>query len=736
VGRRLLACALPTIAIVVAWIRIEDPRLVGEALTIAGLALLPVVAPTRLSRALVVAAVTATAAWIAFGVAIWELAPFRDERVVAPFAEAAGRGFVDFYRTVLPFEPARNAEMHGLLLAAIFGFVLAIGVLVAARHPIAAAAVTVAGACWPVTLLGEEVELGALALAAALSIPLLTRVRSGPALAAGVAAAALVVAGSAWASSATTIAREAALDWETWDFGGPPPRATGVRFVWDSSYGGIDFPKTKTVVLRVRGPERARYWRASTLESFVGDHWLEDRDWVGRADVDERRPLLDDRFLPRRARRQENWLEQRVELRALVDDRLVAAGTPLALEAGDLGAVFRLSSGALLARDQFRVGKRYRVWSYDPDPAPSVLAASKPRYPADSDRYLRAEGRTFPVFGASGRELTARALLDDPADPTFAVYKSLYDVARRVTADARTPYSKVLALESWFRYRGGFRYDESPPQAEGPPLVSFVNRVKAGYCQHFAGAMALMLRMLGIPARVAVGFTSGRLDEGAWVVTDHEAHAWVEVWFAGQGWVPFDPTPGRGTFSGEYSFASDSPEAVDALRRGDLQAGPDRPDRTPPDRADRRTGLVAAEERPSLFALVLGAGLVWALVVGGGKTLRRRLRYLTKDPRRAATASRLELEAFLRDQGIAVPANATLEVLRRTVGEELGYDCERFASAAARARFGPPAETLVGARAARRELRVLLRRIRADLSVWERLRGFVSLRSLRGGWQS
>ena len=74
----------------------------------------------------------------------------------------------------------------------------------------------------------------------------------------------------------------------------------------------------------------------------------------------------------------------------------------------------------------------------------------------------------------------------------------MYAVARRVTRNASTPYETVLALESWFRQRGGFRYDESPPRVKRSPLVAFVTRTKAGYCQHFAGAMAAMLRMLGI----------------------------------------------------------------------------------------------------------------------------------------------------------------------------------------------------------------------------------------------
>jgi hypothetical protein len=246
--------------------------------------------------------------------------------------------------------------------------------------------------------------------------------------------------------------------------------------------------------------------------------------------------------------------------------------------------------------------------------------------------------------------------------------------------------------------------------------------------------MAVMLRMLGIPARVAVGFTSGRLDDGRWVVTDHEAHAWVEVWFAGQGWVAFDPTPGRATFGGIYSFASSSKDAVAALRRGDLSETNVFVDRDEPPAAIPRE--IAGDERgPSVFAFALGIGAIWVLAVGLGKAIVRRARYLTRDPRRTAAASRRELEGFLRDQGIEVPACATLDDLQSTVREELGPDGRAFAQAASRVRFGSPADSRRGAAAARRELRVLLRRLRNQLSLWERFRGFASLRSLRRGWQ-
>ena len=93
-----------------------------------------------------------------------------------------------------------------------------------------------------------------------------------------------------------------------------------------------------------------------------------------------------------------------------------------------------------------------------------------------------------------------------------------------------------------------------------------MTKTKRGYCQHFAGAMALMLRYLGIPARVAAGFSSGVYDEERkqWTVYDRDAHTWVEVWFNGYGWLPFDPTPGRGTLAGPYTTSSTRFDATGA----------------------------------------------------------------------------------------------------------------------------------------------------------------------------
>jgi protein-glutamine gamma-glutamyltransferase len=726
--RSFLASLLPAFAIASAWLRIEEPSRAGDALLVAAVALTPALVASSRLRVLAVAAAVAAVAWIAFGAQPWEALPFRDERVLDPASSTVQIGIADFYGELLPFDPARFPEMHALALVAVFGFVAAVAVLVAARRPVAAAAVTVAGAGWPATLVDDNaVAIGAVALAAALSIPLVLRVRTLPAVAAGAVTGGLVVALAVWASPATTLARDAALDWQSWNFGAPPVQATSVRFVWDANYDGISFPDKRTVVLVVDGPDRARYWRASTLDLFAADRWFEDLFWLARVEKGDPVPL--DRLAPREATSEDTWLEQRVEVKALVDDRLVATGTPVALEAGQVGSVFVLSGGVLRAGEPLDRGRRYRVWSYAPDPAPAVLARSRARYPSEVQRYLVVDGRRFPRFGDPGRESVVRSILDDPSY-ALGAYRPLYRAARRVAGPAGSPYEAVLALESWFRQRGGFVYEEQPPRVGEAPLVAFATRTKAGYCQHFAGAMAVMLRMLGVPARVAVGFTSGTRDDGKWVVADRDAHAWVEVWFSGQGWVTFDPTPGRGTFGGIYSFASDSREAVEALNRGELGEGGVDPDRLARGAEVPRAGAGDGGGAPSPFAVVLALAALWITVVGGGKTLRRRVARLTRDPRRSATASRRELEAFLRDQGIAIDPSDTLDDLRVTLGRELGLDARPFTSAVGRARFGPPGRKGRDA-APRRELERLLRAIRLQLSGWARLRGFVSVRSLQ-----
>jgi len=343
-------------------------------------------------------------------------------------------------------------------------------------------------------------------------------------------------------------------------------------------------------------------------------------------------------------------------------------------------------------------------------------------------------------FGAHGRDEHVQSLFGDDRYRALWDYEGLWNEAQRLRAGARTPYGAVVAIETWLRSTGGFTYDESPPPTGGlPPLAHFVTDGKRGYCQHFAGAMALMLRFLGIPARVAAGFTSGKREDGVWTVTDHNAHAWVEVWFAGYGWLAFDPTPGRGALTATYSVSSSGFNAGDAAdafgpRRGGATGASELDRFLLKERlAERRqTGQGGGGQGgPRTLWLLLGLVVVSGGAIGAAKLVRRRLRYLTRDPRRIAAAARRELADYLADQGLAVSASATPEELRQLVHEQLGADARPFAAALAEARFGPPQASATAATTTRRELRALLRVIRRGLGRPARLRGLLTLRSLR-----
>ena len=144
-----------------------------------------------------------------------------------------------------------------------------------------------------------------------------------------------------------------------------------------------------------------------------------------------------------------------------------------------------------------------------------------------------------------------------PTSPETARYTQLpsdfpdqiREIAQGWTADALTPYDKVIAIQDRFNGVGSeFTYDQNvEPRNDQSALLDFLVNTQKGFCQQFASSMAVMLRSIGIPARVAVGFTAGTFDDASdsLRVTTENAHAWVEVLFPGYGWLTFEPTPGR-----------------------------------------------------------------------------------------------------------------------------------------------------------------------------------------------
>ncbi len=135
------------------------------------------------------------------------------------------------------------------------------------------------------------------------------------------------------------------------------------------------------------------------------------------------------------------------------------------------------------------------------------------------------------------------------------------ELATSITQDAPTTYDQMIALQEHFRT---YDYSIRLSPREGDPIEQFLDE-RVGFCQQFAGTYALMARSLGVPARVAVGFTWGDPvagQEGTYAVNGRQAHAWPEVYFPGNGWVAFEPTPGRGAPDALYNpvaAAQDSP---------------------------------------------------------------------------------------------------------------------------------------------------------------------------------
>jgi transglutaminase-like putative cysteine protease len=119
----------------------------------------------------------------------------------------------------------------------------------------------------------------------------------------------------------------------------------------------------------------------------------------------------------------------------------------------------------------------------------------------------------------------------------------LLKIARQITRGDSSHFSQAETLESYFRQTGGFSYNltRNPPSS----VLQFLTRDKYGFCQQFAFSMAVLARLLGIPSRVAVGYTAGTfIGHRTWKVTSGDAHAWPELYFPGAGWLRFEPTPG------------------------------------------------------------------------------------------------------------------------------------------------------------------------------------------------
>ncbi|HWM13288.1 MAG TPA: transglutaminaseTgpA domain-containing protein [Gaiellaceae bacterium] len=746
------------------WLRLEQLSVSWrDWLPMLLLALLPILAVglgrSRLVVAGVLAASTLLAARVAFEIPLSEARPFDPQRdFFGPVLDGIRQGFLDFYETQLPFDRIDYPLMHAMVLLAVFGLTALTGMLVMARRPVGAALALVVAIGWPATLTPGDSPLraGVLALVGVLAVLFLLR-RDEPArgVLQGAGVALVLVAVAVTASTFDSVAKGAFLSWQSWDPYDRPTEPVSVEYVWNANYDGITFPEKATTVLRVKvsGSRRSLYWRATTLDDYTGRVWDEELE-LGEAEQREeidavgRNPML-----PEAAGNEENWVRQDVTVEALRDRHLLASAQPVRWRPGTDAPVADADGDVVLVPDSLRRDQRYTVWSYVPRPNPSDLASFEGDYPDEAARWLEVVYQPVPEWSARSRDTRMAVFFGAEHEDEFEIeaLEALYEQARGVTSGTESPYEAAVLLETWFREAGGFVYDEQPPGALGgtPPLVDFVIETKRGYCQHYAGGMALMLRLLGIPARVAVGFTSGTYDQDdkEWIVSDTNAHAWVEVWFPRYGWIPFDPTPGRGQLAATYSAYSGAFNAGDAAEIGldgrleglspalaeQIRAANDRPGLAGQGVGNPGSGgavSVVRDRGPSLLVLVL-------LVLGGAyaaivllKAVRRSARFATRDPRALAGACRRDLVGYLADQGIELPSSATLTEIGAALDRYYAVNADPFVRDLTVARFGSPADAPEALGRARRELRDLRRLLRRRLTVVNRLRGAASLRSL------
>jgi len=273
------------------------------------------------------------------------------------------------------------------------------------------------------------------------------------------------------------------------------------------------------------------YWRLMALNSFDGNVWRRSSKFS-----DIRGPVGSD-LDPSIHRR---TVTQTITTRRLGNIYLPAAYEVSSVtDAGGVALEYEKATGALVVKQgdlaKAEAGFTYTIESAVPDFSPADL-------PADAtdglDPDFVAENTALPPACGEGESPATTQCWPD----------SVSALALQITSGATTDHQRAVMLQNYFLDPNLFTYDLNVALHENVSDVEdFLFVTRRGYCEQFASTFAAMARSLGIPARVAVGFTWGDWDDarGEYVVRGRNAHAWPEVYFAGAGWVAFDPTPGR-----------------------------------------------------------------------------------------------------------------------------------------------------------------------------------------------
>jgi hypothetical protein len=445
-------------------------------------------------------------------------------------------------------------------------------------------------------------------------------------------------------------------------------------FSWNHSYGPLTWPRDGREMLRIKA-RTPSYWKATNLDEFDGVRWREG-------------PQSRDSIVDQRLNRR--WL-QTIEVvdRGLRSTQFVGAGDVKDILPGASRLALPQSDGTFVTSSKsLRPGDSYQALVYVPRPSERQLERAGTDYPGFTQGFLElsvplARGSVGLVDKATGRSLGPNAPLrfapygtdeaalvvwpsgfglEQDGDHVMAdsPYAQLYALAQQLKRETDSPYGFVKAVQD--RVQAGTTYDESPPQRRYP-LAAFLFDTKIGYCQQFSGVMALMLRMGGVPARVASGFSPGSYNSERkdYVVRDTDAHSWVEAYFPPYGWITFDPTPAASPASSQLDDAGPSANGGPTLPPnfgGRLGQSGDRPFAPGDPGAD-----IAPTDAGGGWQLPVGAAVVALLALMSAVLLwRRRTPFVTHAPELA------ELERALHRSGRDPAPDVTLARLEGLLG--------------------------------------------------------------------
>lgn len=298
-------------------------------------------------------------------------------------------------------------------------------------------------------------------------------------------------------------------------------------------------------------------------------------------------------------------------------------------------------------------------------------------------------------------EAVLRALPDPDARSVRALRRYLQvpegtpervgDLARDITAVARNPYERALAVQAWLRTSTSYDL-EVAREPDGVDAVDhFLFETRRGFCEHIASAMAILLREVGVPTRIATGFGPGQRNPltGYWEVRQSDAHAWVEVLLPEVGWISFDPTFGVPAADGGWSSRFIAPEVLAAIGRTIAASVPESVKTTVA--AAIRGARSAAGSWPVAAALALLAGLSLVLL------RRRRHRPARAQPPPDDLGH--AFEDLVEALGVAghrrAPSDTPREVLRAVeqagdLPDEVAGHARTVVDAFERGRFAPP----------------------------------------------